>query len=220
MKLIHKSTIENIDEFSNIISNEIQEFANLSIKERGVFNIVLCGGRSPIEIYEKLKSIETKWQYWHFWLADERLFTIDSNFNLVENFLLKHIPYKINQLHLFEIGPDLNNSLTFFNNSLNNIILFDLCLLGVGEDGHIASLFPNLIWNYNQHHAFLLDNSPKLPSFRVTLSLKRLNLSRKIILIARGIDKKHLLSKINLDLTLPFNSIRAVDTTKFYYCKE
>jgi 6-phosphogluconolactonase len=220
MNIIHKSTIKNISKFSNIISNEIQEFANLSINERGVFNIVLCGGRSPKEIYEKLKSIETRWECWHFWLADERLFSNDSNFNLVEKVLLNHIPYNKNQLHLFDTGIDFKKSLSIYNNSLNNIILFDLCLLGVGEDGHIASLFPNLIWDYNQMHAFLLYNSPKKPSVRITLSLKRLNLSRKIILIARGVEKYHLLSKTNLDLTLPFNSIKAIDSTKFYYCKE
>lgn len=212
----------NDENFANTIANKISRFAHQAIKSNNIFNLLLCGGRTPIEIYESLSLLNNNWERWHIWLTDERIQTQQINeFNsdLIFKSLLNRIPFNLDNFHTINNSNIYENDLITYCNELKSIIYFDVSLIGIGEDGHIASLFPGKYWGLKDDSpdAFTVYDSPKEPNLRITLSANRINLSRNIIFIAKGKSKYDLINKIDKDSLLPFNSIRGLDKTFFYY---
>jgi 6-phosphogluconolactonase len=98
--------------------------------------------------------------------------------------------------------------------------MFDLVLLGIGQDGHAASLFPgnNLGEDVNSPSVLGIDNSPKPPYKRISLSINRLSKSRVIYFLVKGLDKKDIIENyLNGDI-LPCSMIRGKNETMIHYC--
>ena len=170
------------------------------------FSFVLTGGKSPIELYKELSKIKKiGWKNVDFFIGDERYVkesSKNSNINLCKKYLLNNI--KIRSKQIFKI-PTNNNSIKkdvenyqkiirkYF---LNKKICFDIVLLGVGNDGHIASLFKN---NINRRKQNLVDYVKKKDFKRITLTINCINKSNSIFLWAPGKRKAKIVQKILLD---------------------
>jgi len=170
------------------------------------FSFVLTGGKSPIELYKELSKIKKiGWKNVDFFIGDERYVkesSKNSNINLCKKYLLNNI--KIRSKQIFKI-PTNNNSIKkdvenyqkiirkYF---LNKKICFDVVLLGVGNDGHIASLFKN---NINKRKQNLVDYVKKKDFKRITLTINCINESNSIFLWAPGKRKAKIVQKILLD---------------------
>jgi len=212
-------------EFIDTVLLKIVELASIAIEERDIFHIVLSGGETPIPVYEKLKSIDTNWSKWQFWIADERMpMTGFSDFNskMIFNAFLNFIPITKEQVNFIPTTTDILTSIQLYNKKLETVDIFDLTLLGIGEDGHTASLFPGNDWGISSDSSdvLLINNSPKLPPLRVSLSGNRLCRSKGIIYIARGEKKFDIVKKIANREDLPLNSVRGINFTTLYYCIE
>jgi 6-phosphogluconolactonase len=217
-----KISIKDLNEWIYQTVNYIKVCSCFSIKEKDSFHIVLTGGETSKLIYPKLAMIETDWHKWHFWISDERISSelIDSNKNMIQNHFLEFIPIKNHQVHFMSVELGLEKAVREYENSLKTIELFDLALLGIGEDGHIASLFPNFDFNNpnNLKDIIIVNHAPKYPKTRLSLSADRLCKSSNILYIARGENKKNILIEIQKNDKLPCNQVKGIKETLLYYC--
>ena len=141
-------SIKNEDK---LINEFIKQFIKILDNKKKRFSFVLAGGKSPIKLYKKMSlNKEINWKKVDFFIGDERYVGVnskDSNFRMCNKNLLSKI--KINKNQIFRINTN-NNSVKIDTLNYQKIIkkyfykkkiLFDLTLLGLGQDGHIASLF-------------------------------------------------------------------------------
>ena len=183
-----------------LISNRL----NSSIENEGSASLVLSGGSSPIRIYEELSNVDISWSRVFLTLVDDRFVNSDhkdSNQKLLYNHFIK------NKAKAIKFFPLTKNFLTKANFKKP----FDITLLGMGEDGHFASLFPDMI---NNNEAFNLNESPKilitppqgnpyLP--RITMNLSLIMKSINIVLLIKGKAKQDIFNKAKKDEDLPIH---------------
>ena len=187
--------------------------ANAAIASRCAFHIVLAGGNTPRGIYQKLASINNDWLRWHIYYGDERCLAIghaDRNSTMATETWLKHVSVPASQIYEIpvELGPE--TAAQNYTHLLQSIAMFDLCLLGLGEDGHTASLFPGQDWGSddNAPAALPVNHAPKTPSQRVTLSAQRLSLSREVLVCVTGESKQAALASWQAGEALPISGIQ------------
>lgn len=211
------------NEWVDSIVDKIKVCAYNAIKDHGIFNIVLSGGNTPILIFQRLTLMNLEWNKWHFWLSDERILVNSTSFlnkYLIYKNLLNKINYEKNQIHFLIDNLSLSDSIIFYENELKKVLFFDLVLLGIGEDGHTASLFPgnNLGLEQNSPNVLGINNSPKAPSNRISLSTNRLNKSYNVYFLVKGPEKKNIIDKIIKGQSFPCTNISGLNETKIYYC--
>lgn len=217
------NTYSDSSEWVQGVIKHIVSLSEKAIQESGQFNIVLSGGSTPQLIYQQLRDIRTEWKYWKFWIADERM-PVDNfndfNSTMIFDYLFNYIPITKEQVNFISVTTDVNTATQLYIERLAGVGIFDLALLGVGEDGHTASLFPGNNWGLDHNSPDVIDilNSPKLSSQRVSLSAKRLMQSNSIFYIAKGIGKKDVIDQILTNENLPISIIRGFKDTTLYYC--
>jgi 6-phosphogluconolactonase len=167
-----------------------------AIHERGQFHLVLAGGSTPRGIYHGLCSAQTDWSLWHIYFGDERcLPTMDSarNSRMAEEVWLNYVPISPLQLHKIPGELGAAHAARMYSETLRAVGDFDLVLLGLGEDGHTASLFPNHEWGAapGSPDTLAVFDAPKPPSQRVSLSAVRLSRTRQLIFLVSG-ESKHM----------------------------
>ncbi len=194
---ISPNKTELINATAEIIVAAISE----AIRLRDKCAIALSGGSTPREVYEKLAQesfrarIDWPRVYW-FW-GDERMVPpehSESNYRMTREALLAHVPAPASNVHRIkgELSPPQaaqNYRATleaFFKPEEKN---FDLILLGLGEDGHTASLFPETTALHETKQSVTEVFVPKLDKWRVTLTLPLINRARKIIFLVAGKSK-------------------------------
>ena len=218
--IIKKISSEDLWVYKIVLS--IVESANLSIKEKGRFDIVLCGGNTPKKIYQSLAKVDTDWSLWHFWIGDERMLEPNSNelnCKMIEDNFLKFISSKKN-INFIKYNLEIEKARELYSKKLQKIKLFDLVLLGIGEDGHTASLFPgnDIGQDENIYMAISVFNSPKFPKKRISMSAKRLSLSKKVFFIVKGENKQRIINEIIRNPIYPVNYIKGKEKTIIYFC--
>lgn len=219
-KIIHCSLN---DEFVKHAVTIIAQSAENAIKAKGKFHFVLTGGETPKQIYKKLKDLETDWSAWEFYISDERIGHLSENQinqSMVRNDFLNHVSVLESQIHFIENINDIQLALISYSQTISKCPVFDLTLLGIGEDGHVASLFPGHDLGLKPESPDVLPvyNSPKPPAQRISLSMNRLNRSRKILIIASGERKYKIVSDYCKVIDIPALHINAIEETILLYC--
>lgn len=150
----------------------------------GARNIALTGGSSPLVAYELLGPMVEDWSGVHLWYGDERCVPPDhedSNHKGASDKLVA--PGATWHRMPGELGP--YEGAAAYGAELGDTTL-DVTLLGLGPDGHVASLFPGHPLLDAEGVALGLEDSPKPPPERITLTLPKLNASRRIVLLVTG----------------------------------
>jgi len=202
MKTIPDRTIWNDHEAMSLAAAHFfVATSHQAITQQGKFSVALSGGHTPKRFYELLATPEfsrnINWKKIFFFWSDERFVvhtSSDSNYNLARKALLSKID--IPPKNIFPVPVDDDPSYNarqyvatirkFFNNKRP---AFDWILLGTGEDGHTASLFPNtpvLIENKRLIKQVWLENQQ---SWRITFTFPLINRARQIIFLVSGKDK-------------------------------
>lgn len=203
---------KNSNQVAQASLNIILEAAQKAIQSKGEFKIVLAGGTTPKIIYVLLAKENCDWKNWRIYLGDERCLPIDNperNSHMIyESFLNK---VDIQQKNIHFISSELGAESASFNyeKNIKNTLPFDLVLLGMGEDGHTASLFPTHKFNEDELvHA--VTSAPKPPSDRVSLSAKALSLNKQLLIIITGRSKQQAVHAWLSGEVLPVNQIRSL----------
>jgi 6-phosphogluconolactonase len=174
--------------------------------ERGVAHLALSGGTTPERTYELLAAEAAALDAVEVWFADERCVGPehpDSNYRLARQALLAPAAVPGERVHRMrgELGPD--EGAASYANELAGALsadggppVLDLIVLGIGPDGHVASLFPGAATLDASEQAVCLGvtDSPKPPPQRITLSLGVLRAARSCLLLATGAGKADAIS--------------------------
>jgi 6-phosphogluconolactonase len=175
----------------------------------GPVHIGLSGGRTPRGAYETLAAEPYRtrfpWEAVHFWQVDERFVAPSdprSNRRMIEESFLSRVPVPPGRFHAVDTAlPDPTAAAKAYENELRQafaaaapkIPRFDAVLLGIGGDGHTASLFPGAAPSAPEEPLFLAaeGGDPALP--RVTMSLRLLNAAARILFVVQGGEKAEVL---------------------------
>lgn len=162
----------------------------------GARTLVLAGGTTPERCYELLKPADVEWGLVTVLFGDERCVPPDhpdSNYRVARATLLDRVsPATVHRM-AGELGPD--EGAAAYEPIVAALAPLDLVLLGVGEDGHTASLFPGHPELQAKGWAVGVRNSPKPPPERVTLTLPALRGARQVIVLATGAGKADAVAK-------------------------
>lgn len=186
-----------------------------AVAARGRFCVVLSGGRTPVVLYRVLREAPwagvVPWDQTHFFFSDERCVPPQdpaSNYGLAQRELFARVPVTPGQVHRAPVeAGDANAVAGAWEQSLRAFFdedaaypVFDLALLGVGPDGHTASLFPGdaaLDAGARWVMPVAARGTPRLA--RVTLTLPVLAASRAALFLAAGTDKRDVVDAIEAD---------------------
>lgn len=186
----------------------IMRAAEQAIKARAAFHIVLAGGTTPRRVYEALRHIPTDWSAWHVYFGDERCLPQDHperNSRMAASAWLEHVGIPSEQIHIIpaELGAQL--AAASYVATLDTVVDFDLVLLGLGEDGHTASLFPGHDAGTapNAPAALAVTDAPKPPPQRVSLSARRLSAAHQVMFLVAGNGKLEAVKDWQSGLAIP-----------------
>jgi 6-phosphogluconolactonase len=184
-----------------------------AIAARGRFVIVLSGGNTPRAVYAMLRDADADWSHWGIWFGDERCASPDDperNSVMARDAWLSHVAIPQDRVHVIaaELGADV--AARAYADALRDIGDFDLLLLGLGEDGHTASLFPDHDWGIAPHapDALAVFDAPKPPPQRVSLSATRLNRAREVLFLVEGESKRDAVRRWRERDDIPARAIR------------
>ena len=194
-------------------ARRILDAASRAIRERGSFRIVLAGGETPRGVYRTLRSDHAAWAAWRVYFGDERCLpreAAERNSRMAGLAWLDHVPIPAAQLHPIpaELGPQ--PAAAAYAAELRNVGDFDLVLLGLGEDGHTAGLFPGHDWGDapDAPDTLAVLDAPKPPAERVSLSAARLSRSREVLFLVAGASKHAALARWRAGERIPARAIR------------
>lgn len=198
--------------------NRILAVANEAIATRGRFSIVLAGGSTPKSVYALLKNAKADWANWHVYHNDDRCLPEDNperNSLMARTTWLNHVSIPANQIH--DIPAELGNieGATAYAKILIGVPEFDLVLLGLGEDGHTASLFPNQPID-NSADAVPVFDAPKPPADRITVSQQRLSNAREVIFLVTGAGKQEAVNHWRNGVAIPATLIKPKNGVDVY----
>lgn len=203
----------DLDDLSLSVAKLIAKASAQAIKERGVFHLALAGGDTPRRCYEKLRCLPIEWKHVEVYFGDERCLPdndIQRNDTMAFNALLKHVAIAPASIHAIPAELGALAAAHIYAMLLKKVEL-DLVLLGMGEDGHTASLFPGNPATDSMAAVVSVFNAPKPPPERVSLGMSKLNAARQKIFLVAGAGKQDALIRIFQGEQLPAASIVAAE---------
>lgn len=182
-----------------------------SIQQRGRFAVALSGGATPKAIYQKLLALwEQKgdegldWGKVHLFWSDERGVPPDhpeSNYRMALESGLKKLPISPSHIHRMEASPPTLESASLYEQKIEKLLgkeLFDLVMLGIGEDGHTASLFPGTEALKEEKRLVIPNYLPDKNVWRMTLTFPCIERSRKAVFYLLGEGKRGIVPQVLL----------------------
>ncbi|KZO99577.1 6-phosphogluconolactonase [Calocera viscosa TUFC12733] len=207
---------------------------NEAIHKRDRFTLAISGGSLAKNLSGLIGNPHVKWDKWHIFFADERCVPLDdpdSNYHLIETELLTKVDVPQQHVHAIDVSllddlDELSDAYEkelireFANRETARFPVFDLILLGMGPDGHTASLFPGheLLTEEDRWVAWI-DDSPKPPPRRITLTYPVINHAHRCAFVAAGSGKEDILH-IVLDKPeegLPSSRVRLAQPGLLYW---
>lgn len=216
-------------ELAEEVTVQILAAIEKGLKVKNSFHLVLTGGTLGVQISEALvhefNADLDAFQGLHIWWSDERFVPADS---VERNAFPFHDTVKNRNISIHEgLSSDkaqsAQESASDYELALENVDI-DLNVLGLGPDGHVASLFPGMTNIDDQRRVIAIENSPKPPAERISFSMAMINSAEEVWIVAAGESKADAVTKIiEGDLSIPASYVRGnshtrliVDTEAFF----
>lgn len=208
--MTHIEVAEDADALSHRVAEQFVALTTNAIDARGRCFVALSGGSTPRAIYRLLGAPafrgRVRWAGIHFFWGDERHVPPDhpdSNYRMAVETMLSHVPVPPANIHRIRAElPDADRAAREYEAEIRawvggeGIPRFDLVHLGVGTDGHTASLFPGSAALRETERLCVANWVEKLGAFRITLTLPVLNAARTVVFVAAGKEKAPIVQRI------------------------
>ena len=189
----------------------VLQHAAAALRQHDQFRLVLAGGSTPQQVYQILSQAAQDWTRWQIYFGDERCLPAEHaerNSHMADIAWLNHVNIPAANIHPIAAELGAEEATARYAPVIKNARPFDLVLLGIGEDGHTASLFPG------QHHAeaetvHAVHNAPKPPPDRVSLSRTSLSDSQQVLVLVSGAGKRDAVQRWQAGEDLPIAGISA-----------
>ncbi len=186
-----------VEAVARLIAKRIME----QVEERGNCRLALAGGNTPRPVYQRLAQADLagtiEWTHVHVFWGDERCVPSNddaSNYRMAYSALLAHVPVTEANVHRIEGERGPAEAARRYAETLGDQPL-DVVLLGMGSDGHTASLFPDAP-DLATAERVIPTHSPVAPVDRVSISLRAINGAREVYLLVSGADKAERLAEV------------------------
>lgn len=201
---------DNQKDVCKALAKEIYKLTLNSSQPR--FDILLSGGQTPAKLFKRIAkkySGTIDWERIHFWWGDERCVSPDnenSNFKMVNDLLISKISIPQGNIHRIKGENEAENEVKRYTKEIEKNLnyrgenpVFDIVILGLGEDGHTASIFPDQIELFEEERICVVTQHPITGQKRITLTGRVLNNSSRIFFLVTGANKAQRISEIMND---------------------
>jgi len=201
-------TFKDSKTLANAAAVHFVECAQEAISNHGFFSVVLAGGSTPRATYELLATVEfvqrIEWEKVHVFWGDERCVASnheDSNYRMAFDVMLRHLPIPVRQIYRMQGEIEPKEAAKAYDDWLQSFFgtkppRFDLILLGLGSDGHTASLFPGTK-ALSETRRWVLENYVrKLSTWRLTMTPRIINQAANVTFLVSGEDKADILLRV------------------------
>ena len=204
--------LEDPAELASVAADKFKQLANEAVEKKGIFNVALSGGSTPKAMFDLLSEEPYRdlmpWSKIHLFWGDERhvpLDNKDSNYRMTKEHLLSKISIPSGNVHRIEAensdAKEVANKYQkhlqqYFNLSEMETPQFDLVFLGMGDDGHTASLFPGTDAVHDFENLVAAPWVEKFNSHRITITPKVINNSDRVIFLVKGEEKADALVRV------------------------
>jgi 6-phosphogluconolactonase len=210
---------------AGLVAEAARRFAALArtaIAERGRFVVALSGGSTPRPVYALLAEeplvSQVDWARVHIFWGDERCVLpdhADSNYRMASDALLDRVAIPLGNVHRVHGERPPDEAAALYEAELAEVLerqgRFDLILLGMGADGHTASLFPDTAALDERERDVVPVYVDKLAAWRVTLTLPVINAARSVIFLVSGAGKAPVLARVHGGEELPASLVQPTD---------
>lgn len=201
---------DKYDQISDFALKKWEEISADAIRSKDFFAVALSGGKTPAGFYENLSN-HRKGFYWnktHLFLVDEHFVPFhheESNYRMIKHHLLDGLRIPMENFHSVstqEATPEKSSEnyekhlKDFFQLKAGEIPAFDLMVLGIGEDGHTASLFPRTSFLVESRRLAVPVSLDRLRNKRISITLSVINNAKNIIFLISGYDKAQVMKEI------------------------
>ena len=210
----------DIDELADEVTAQILLAIESGLLANGEFHLVLTGGTLGVQIAQSLRSAwnaaPEMYKGLHIWWSDERFVDLESS---ERNAAPLHGALTNPNIVVHEsLAPNspatIEDAVRDYEEALTGVTI-DLNILGVGPDGHVASLFPGVADLDDQRSIFAITDSPKPPAQRISFTMKFINEAREVWIVAAGESKAEAVAKIiEGDLSIPASYVSAQQRTR------
>ncbi len=183
-----------------------------TIQTKGVCHVVLPGGNTPKSCLAYLSEKTVSWGKVHWYLGDERCLPEghrERNDVMLGEYFWSRLPDT--NIHTIPAELGAESAAKAYRKIVNSIDHFDIAFLGMGEDGHTASLFPGNKALNDTRTVVPVYDSPKPPAERVSLSIETLKKAKNRIVLAGGAGKAPVIERIKSGQLLPINCIGEIN---------
>lgn len=212
MAYMVKETIifKDMDKMAEFVIGKWGELSAKAIRDRGRFAVALSGGKTPVPLYRKLsRKKDMPWNKVHVFLADERFVPYEdecNNYFMINETFLSHVNIPKKNIHPVSTAENTSlkaaqkyehELLSFFGSKEGMLPRFDLVLLGIGEDGHTASIFPgDPAVKETGRLAVAVSPRDRTNIERITLTLPVINNAENVMFLANGKNKAAIIKKV------------------------
>ena len=211
-KILIESTPESA---IHLVATLVSGIACEAVAQRGRFSLALAGGTTPYQLYQDLTSPQSleqiPWQHTFIFFGDERDVPhdhADSNYRMAEETLLRAVPMPFQQVFPMPAdSTDLDQAARQYAQTViqevpagpNGVPAFDLILLGMGGDGHTASLFPGTPALEESQKLIVTQHVPMLGRNRMTFTYPLINAAHNVVFLVTGMDKAEVIQRVLSD---------------------
>ena len=215
-------TFDSKAQLEKALATQIASDLSSAIQQKGSATLLLSGGNTPSGVYRLLSTFDIDWSKVFIGLVDERFVAADSPFS---NYKLLNETIAANSAKNVVIHPMVVDADNYEENLKKSEAVYriftepDVCLLGMGPDGHTASIFPNDFAseqaNFDERSLLSNTNAPSEPTQRITFNGPVLRRTKSLYLMFTGAQKKDIFNNSN-DLNLPIGQYKEALKATYY----